>query len=370
MVRVEAPGRVNLIGEHTDYNEGFVLPVAIDRCVWIEADRCEGGSVRLYSEVFDQEHIFALNDIRSDPEYTWANYVKGVASVLLDRGFVLGGAEMRIGGNVPQGAGLSSSAAIEVAACLAFAKMFNLGVADTEIPHLCRRAENEFVGVECGIMDQFASVFGQKDTALFLDCRSLEYRHVPFPAEDASLVIIDTKVERRLASSEYNRRRDECREGVRILRETGLDAASLRDVTSEQLQENKHLLPESVAKRCEHVVNENHRVLNAVKALESSDMDELGRLFYDSHDSLRDLFEVSCRELDIVVDLARNTDGVLGARMTGAGFGGCVVSLVRRESVSQFTRKVRVGYEQQIAKQPDFHAFKPSDGAFKLNADD
>ena len=367
-IRVEAPGRVNLIGEHTDYNEGFVLPVAIDRHVWIEAEAIDGNSIHLYSEVFDQEHSFSLDNIRPAKELPWANYVKGVARGLLDRGFVISGADMRIGGNVPLGAGLSSSAAIEVAACLAFTKMFSLELADIETPHLCQQAENEFVGVECGIMDQFVSVFATKDSALLLDCRSLEYRHVPFSTENVSLAVIDTKVKRRLASSRYNTRREECREGVRMLCEAGLDVTSLRDISSEQLEERRHLLPEHITKRCKHVVSENQRVLEAVKALETSDFSRLGRLFYESHDSLRDLYEVSCRELDIIVELARDTDGVLGARMTGAGFGGCAVCLVQTNAVYQFSEKLREAYEQETGKQPDIYKFTPSDGALRLNS--
>jgi galactokinase len=360
---IKAPGRVNLIGEHTDYNGGFVMPIAIDRFVWLEADARNDNEVRMYSEVFDENCSFDLGDIHYDEKCRWANYIKGVVYFLLERGSAVSGADVRVGGDVPIGAGLSSSAALEVATCSLFRKMFDLEIADKEIPILCQKAENEFVGVNCGIMDQFVSMFGQEGKALFLDCRSLEYRQIPFETDGIALLVINTNVKRELASSEYNTRRKQCEEGVALLNNTGLKAESLRDVPADYFEEKRGILPPLVADRCEHVISENRRVLDATGALEDSDFEKLGRLFYESHDSLRDLYDVSCKELDVIVDIARGFDGVLGARMTGAGFGGCAIALVQEDRRNAFEKHVYKTYEKETGLTPEIYNVKPSAGA-------
>jgi galactokinase len=368
MILAKAPGRINLIGEHTDYNKGFVLPMAIDKSVWMHASARDDNEIHLYSEIFDENHSFQLKDIKYEEACGWANYVKGAVKLLLERELPIGGADIRIGGDVPIRSGLSSSAALEVATCFTLKKIFKLEIEDNEIPPLCQRAENEFVGVQCGIMDQFVSVFGQENKALFLDCRSLEHRQIPFEMKGMNLMVIDTRTKRELATSEYNTRRRECEEGVEILSQVIPEIKSLRDISLTQLERKRDLLSPLVARRCEHVVRENQRVLEAVDALKKSDFEGLGRLLYESHDSLRNLYEVSCKELDLIVDVAGEFDGVLGARMTGAGFGGCVICLVREECRSSFVQQVREVYRTETGNSPEVYEFKPSDGAARLNA--
>jgi galactokinase len=354
-VFVKAPGRVNLIGEHTDYNEGFVLPIAIDRFVCMHASARDDNEIHLYSEILDENCSFQLENIDHEETCSWANYIKGVAQLLLQKGLALGGADIRIGSDVPIRSGLSSSAAIEVAACITFRKLFNLQIQDKDIPSLCQKAENEFVGVQCGIMDQFVSVFGQENKALFLDCRSLEHKQIPLEMKGMNLMVIDTRTKRELAASEYNSRRRECEKGVEILSQVIPEIKSLRDLSPAQFSQNRGLLSPLVAKRCEHVIHENQRVLDAVDALKKLDFERLGSLFYDSHDSLRDLYEVSCKELDIIVDVARDFDGVVGARMTGAGFGGCVICLVRDKCRNSFVQQVHEVFRAETGKLPEVY---------------
>ncbi|HEY9855955.1 MAG TPA: galactokinase, partial [Stenomitos sp.] len=333
---IRAPGRVNLIGEHTDYNEGFVFPVAIDREVVISARRRDDSEVRLYSVNYDQADSFDLGRIDKvapgTGAPTWSNYVRGILSVFQDAGHKLGGFEAVLEGNVPQGAGLSSSAALEVATGTLLKHLFHLDLDGKQIALLGQRAENVFVGVQCGIMDQFISALGQRDHALMIDCRSLDYRAVPLHlgAKGASIVIVDSKVKRGLVDSKYNERRAECQEAVERLRELlGRPMIkSLRDVTLSDLDHVGSRLPHPVHARALHVVSENARVLKSVEALEAGDLDRFGSLMNQSHESLKSDFEVSCPEIDLLVSLARGVTGTYGSRITGGGFGGCTVSLV------------------------------------------
>lgn len=350
----KAPGRVNLIGEHTDYNDGFVLPVPIDRHVWIAAKKTEGDVLSLFAADFGERASSKLNEIEFDPERLWANYVMGVADVLMRKGHVLRGANLAISGDVPIGAGLSSSAAIEVASIRAFTRLFDLEINAVEMAYIGKSVENDFVGVQSGIMDQFVGSLGRKNHALFIDCRTNEFRHIPLDP-DYSIVIANTMVKRELASSAYNERRTQCEEGVRILGESlgGIDA--LRDVSPRDFEEHRDALPDVIAKRCRHVVYENARVIEAVEALEDRDIGRFGELMYESHRSLRDDYEVSCKELDVLVEMARDLPGTVGARMTGAGFGGCTVNIVERENTRDFIAEIQKGYLDETGLSPEVY---------------
>ena len=324
------PGRVNLIGEHTDYNDGFVLPVAIQRDIRIVLRPRDDRHVRTYSLEYDDWYEFDLDHLAYNEEMLWANYVQGVAWALAEQGLMLRGFDGVISGNVPRASGLSSSAALEIASATAFLASSDLTDAldGVQIARAAQRAENQFVGVNCGIMDQFISMLGEAGHALLIDCRSLEYQLVPFPSPGA-LVIGNTKASRSLTSSAYNERRSQCEAGVAALQRVLPDIRALRDVTSEQLEEHKGLLDPVVYRRCRHVVAENERVLATVAALERGDLNEVGRLMDASHTSLRDDYEVSSPALDAMVEAMRSAPGCYGARLTGAGFGGCAVALVQ-----------------------------------------
>jgi len=363
----QAPGRVNLIGEHTDYNDGFVLPVAIDRQVVLAARLREDRRVRLWATHFRQGSEFSLDQIVPDASAPWSNYVRGVALMLQQEGFALRGMDAVIAGNVPIGSGLSSSAAIEVATAVTFRDLCHLDIAPVALALLCQRAENEFVGMKCGIMDQFIAVLGQRHHALLIDCRSLDYELVPLP-EGVSIVVCDTMKRRGLVDSEYNARRQECEQGVAILRAYLPDVKALRDVTSQDLARYGHLLPPVVRKRCAHVVSENERTLQAVAALWAGQVEEFGRLMDQSHVSLRDDYEVSCRELDCMVELARVAPGCLGARMTGAGFGGCTVNLVQTEATEAFRQQVAEEYQREMGVKPEIYVCEASAGAGGLTS--
>ena len=362
-----APGRVNLIGEHTDYNDGFVLPAAIDREIVLgvlpRADR----QVILHALDFAGTSSFSLDDIGHDAAHPWSDYLRGVCSVLEEAGYPLRGAEIVFGGDVPIGSGLSSSAALEVATATAFLTLAGHHLPGEQVARLCQRAENEFVGTRCGIMDQFISTLGQAGHALLIDCRSLEYRTIPVPA-GARLVISDTGVRRGLVSSEYNTRRAQCEEGVALLQPVLPGITALRDVTPEQLEAHKALLPEMVYRRCRHVVSEDARVLQAVGAMEIGELVQLGDLLNASHESLRYDYAVSCPELDLMVELARQQPGVFGARMTGAGFGGCTISLVADQHAAPFAAAVAPAYKASTGLDPQIYICTASAGAGEVDA--
>lgn len=344
---VRAPGRVNLIGEHTDYNDGFVFPIAIDRDIRIAARRRPDGEVHLYSVNFQDDTVFPVDVLSKDPHHPWADYPKGVMDELAKAGYRLCGWDGAIYGDVPLGAGLSSSAAFEVAAAYTLYLLNAVPFDPVQMALLCQRAENRFVGVQCGIMDQFVSVLGKKDHALWIDCRDLSYRRVPLDSERASVVVCNSGVQRGLVDSEYNIRRRQCEEGVQLLSQVLPGIKALRDVSVEAFEAHQELLPEVVRKRCRHVIAENQRVLAAVHALENGALEGFGRLMDASHTSLKDDYEVSRYELDLLVDLAQVTEGVLGARLTGAGFGGCTVNLVERDVVEAFVKKIAEAYRKK-----------------------
>lgn len=359
-----APGRVNLIGEHTDYNDGYVFPMAVDFQMMMAARLRTDGLVRLYSINYQQQVEFPLTQpIAYDTIHKWSNYVRGVISVLQDSGIQLSGADMIFQGDIPQGAGLSSSAALEVVTAIVLQKLNGFTRSPQELALLCQRAENKFVGMNCGIMDQFISMMGKQNHALLLDCRSLEYRQTPLELGNHQIIICQSGVKHNLVESEYNKRRLECEQGVAILAQKHPDIKALRDATLEQAAACKNEMDEIVYRRCCHVIAENDRVLESVKVLTRGDLRSFGRLMNASHDSLRDLYEVSCPEIDELVNLARAVPGVLGARITGGGFGGCTVNLVNMDSYQEFTERVAVGYRKKTGIEPRFYTSTAAAGA-------
>ena len=357
-----APGRVNLIGEHTDYNDGFVMPVAIDRSTWVGVSPRSDSIVRVYSSDFNETGEFDLSVFPPPPRKHWSDYVRGVAAVLQQSGYPLKGADLLIKGEIPIGSGLSSSAAIEVATALALLANSGNEVDRVHLAKLCQRAENEFVGMRCGIMDQFISCCGKKDCSLMLDCRSLSYQLLPMQAE-TRLVICNTMVKHELASGEYNKRRAECEEAVHRLQKVLPGVLALRDVSLKALEAQREILPEVVYRRALHVVTENQRVLEAAKALERNDPVTFGKLMVESHQSLKSNYEVSCLELDIMVGLAKTLSGVYGSRMTGGGFGGCTVTLLESSKVDEFRENMATRYKQATGLHPEIYPCTAAGGA-------
>lgn len=367
-----APGRVNLIGEHTDYNEGFVLPVAINRATYIAAAPRDDRRVVVHSLDLNEQAEFDLDFAPTrKPGATWTAYVEGTARCLEAAGVArLAGAELMIQSNVPIGAGLSSSAALEIAAGYAMLSLNANDAADgVDLPSLARAgqcAEHNYVGAKVGIMDQTVSAMGRAAHALLLDCRSFETTLIPLVLQQAALVVCDTKVKHALASSEYNTRRAECERSVEILRRDLPGITALRDVSLTELAQLETALPEPWRRRARHVVTENERTLRAAAALENEDLKTFGALMFESHASLRDDYEVSCAELDELVDAAAKIDGTLGARMTGGGFGGCTVNLVLRTAVEDFKQSITRAYTATFNREPTIYLFDASDGASEI----
>jgi galactokinase len=361
-----APGRVNLIGEHTDYNDGFVMPAALAFSTFVAIAARPDRKLVIHSEEFPGNFEFDLDQLPKQRTGEWCDYVVGVAGVLRQHGHELRGANLLVHGEVPIGAGLSSSAAIEVASALAL-----LSIAETKLPlpevaQLCRQAENSFVGARVGIMDQFVSCMGRAGHAFFLDCRSLGFQFVPIPA-GIRLVVCNTMVKHDLATGAYNKRREECEEAVRYFAKWDSSVRALRDVSVDLLDEHSRELPATICKRCSHVVRENQRTLQAARALTEGNLARVGKLMHASHASLRDLYEVSCRELDIMVDAAELLPGFCGGRMTGGGFGGCTVNLVREENAEAFKQGIAERYQQQTGISPQIYLCAAEDGATELS---
>jgi galactokinase len=360
-VLVVSPGRVNLIGEHTDYNEGFVLPGATDKVVVFAVAPRADGLCHFVSRDFNQEFRCELGRFYRSP-LRWPDYLQGVLDQFVKAGHRIGGVSCVFGGDIPIGAGMSSSAAIEGGLAFALNALFGLGLDSLTLVQMAQKAENEFVGVRCGIMDQFINIFGRAKTVLKIDCRSLGFEHIPFEREDLRIVISDTLVRRELASSEYNVRRGQCEAGVNALRTHDPSIRSLRDVTLDLLREHLAELEPVVFRRCEYVVRENTRVGDACAALARNDFTVFGGLMNLSHAGLRDDYEVSSAELDALVEAARRVPGVLGARMMGAGFGGCTISLVEAGAVPEFEARVARDYEAQMGKAPKIHVIRIEQG--------
>ncbi len=360
-----APGRVDILGSHTDYNEGFILASSIDRDVMAAGRLRDDGVLNLHSLNTHLEVRVNLDDLNYDEEHGWANYPKGVVYELLKAGVPVEGADLVFHGEVPVGGNLSSSAALEAATCIAVLGMLNHHLPVWEQIHLCRRAENEFVGMPCGILDQFTVFMAESDTALFLDCRTLQFDRLPFPPGDA-LVVIDSGVGRELVGSRYPERRKECDEAVRILRGVNPGINTLRDVTLEMLESSGNQLPDIIFRRARHVVSENKRVLAAKDALKERNLSELGRLMEEGYRSSRDDYEISTPELDTLHDLCTKVSGVLGTRIAGAGWGGCLVSLVERDREDDLKKIVVPAYRENFSRDATLNPVRIGPGPGEL----
>ncbi len=362
---VRSPGRVNLIGEHTDYNHGFVLPAAIDKAIYFAITPRDDNHCRVVALDMNDEYEFSSNNLLRS-EKGWPNYIVGVVDQLVRRQLRIKGFNCVLGGDIPIGAGLSSSAAVEAGLAYALNALFDLRLDDLSLVKLAQKAENEFVGVQCGIMDQFANIFGEREEVLRLDCRSLEYEYYPVPV-DAAIVLFDTGVSHSLASSEYNRRREDCNEGVAIVKRRHPSVTHLRDVTAEMLEESRQEMDQSVYRHCLYVVREIDRVLKACSALEINDLKAFGRYMFKTHDGLSRGYEVSCPELDFLVNTVRDDQSVYGARMMGGGFGGCTINLVNRSAVENVSSRVVEEYRKKFKKGPIVYVTSISPGTGIVN---
>jgi len=361
-----APGRVNLIGEHVDYSEGLVLPMAIDRACYVAAKRRTDGRLRMRSVQFAETIECGLNDPRGARAH-WSAYPRGVAWALGQAGERLTGADLLISSDVPLGAGLSSSAALEVSTALALLTLNGRRMDTTRLAKLCQRAENEYVGMQCGIMDQIVVCCGERGHAILIDCRSLETASVPLDARQVQVVVANTMAKHALVSSEYNRRRGECAEAVQLLRKSKHQVRTLRDVQWEEIKEESAEWPENIQRRERHVTSEIARVSEAVDALRASDFATMGRLMAESHASLANDFQVSCDELNLMAELASELPGCFGARMTGGGFGGCTVNLVAAEHAEKFASVLAKKYEKETGVKPEIYVCEPSEGAAQVS---
>jgi len=358
---VRAPGRINLIGEHTDYNEGFVLPAAIDKGIWFAVSPRTDDLLHFQALDFQDSFLGEIKNLKKT-EKRWPNYLLGTFSELLKDGYQLGGVNVVFGGNIPTGAGLSSSAAVESGMLFALNELFGLGLSRPELARLAQRAENNFVGMNCGIMDMFASLMGKKDHALKLDCRSLETEYYPVHLPDYTFILCDSGVKHQLVDSEYNTRRRECEEGVAVLKTIFPEIHSLRDATPEMIFSEKNRLRDVVFQRCKFVTEENERVLLTCNALKNNDLALFGELLYQSHEGLQHAYEVTCPETDFLVDETRNDASVLGTRQMGGGFGGCTLNLVRRDAVPDFQEKMQKAYRGKWNRDLKIYAIEITNG--------
>lgn len=367
---VRSPGRVNLIGEHTDYNKGFVLPAAIDRSIVFAMAPNKKRVVRLLANDMEQPFFQAdLSTITRHPDLQWPNYVLGVLDQLNCAGHRIEGFDCAFGGNLPIGAGLSSSAALEGGILYGLNTLFDLQLDRMEMARIGQRAENDFVGMQCGIMDQFANLHGKEGHVMKLDCRSMAFEQVPFPQQGYCLLLCDSGVRRELAGSEYNKRREQCAEGIRVLQRGAPKITTLRDVPDMLLMIYEDVMDPAVYRRCRYVLDENQRVVKATDALRQGDLDEFGELMFASHEGLRDLYEVSCPELDLLVDSAKRTDGVLGARMMGGGFGGCTINLVEVAHLDRVKETLARAYASGMDREAEMHVVTIGSGTHLLMGD-
>jgi galactokinase len=368
LINILSPGRVNIIGEHTDYNLGFSIPIAVDKYIALTGKANDSDTVKVYSEYFDSFYKFPLSDVAFDENVKWANYLKGVLQEYIQGGYEIGGFSMVIGGNLPMGVGMSSSAALEVGVAKFLEELFNLKISREETVKYCNSAENNFVGVSCGFLDQFAVTYGKENSAIFLNFRDLSYERIPFDLKDSVILIVDSKEERNLSSTEYNKRRVECREAVEMissLAETK-NIYSLSDISLDLLYKLKEKLPAKLFKRARHVVTENSRVLLSKEYLMKGDIEKLGLVLLESHNSLKCDYCVSTKKLDFLVNEISKVKGVYGARLMGAGFGGSIISIVRRDRVSSIIDVVGNKFFKEFAVVPDFIECLPSDGAKRV----
>lgn len=345
---VRAPGRINLIGEHTDYNNGFVLPAAIDKEIVFAVALSSDDAFQLHAFDLDESHTLNFNSIKATEEKPWANYLLGVIAQFKKKGLTVPPFQLSYGGNVPLGAGLSSSAAVECGIAYAINLLMKSDLKKEELAFMAQKAEHEFAGVQCGIMDQFASMMGKKEHVLRLDCETIAYEYFPFPMDEYQIVLCDTGVKHSLASSEYNTRRRECEEGVALIAKHYPEVKSLRDVGIEMLDKHKNEFDPIIYKRCKYVVEENSRVLSGCEELAAGNLADFGEKMYASHRGLSENYEVSCKELDFLVEQTHNKPYVLGARMMGGGFGGCTINLVKVDALDKFEEAMKAAYLKQF----------------------
>ena len=347
---VRSPGRVNLIGEHTDYNDGFVLPAAIDKAAYVAIAKRTDNKVVMYATAFNQDFEISLKEIKTTT-LGWPNYILGVIDQIQKTGVELGGCNLLIDGDIPIGAGLSSSAALECATLFAFNELFGLQFTRIQMAFMAQKAEHDFAGVHCGLMDMFASLFGKKDHVIKLDCRSLEYEYVPLDIKGYKILLLNTNVKHALSSSEYNTRRIQCEQSITWIQQQEPTVNSLRDATIEMLE--KYVLPKDILiyNRCKYVVEENIRLISACADLENGNIEALGKKMFATHEGLKSLYEVSCPELDFLVDQVKGHPAVLGARMMGGGFGGCTINIVKEEAIESLVAMLEPLYEKHTQKQ-------------------
>jgi galactokinase len=358
-----SPGRINLLGEHVDYNDGFVLPAAIDKGVWFAVAANESDIINCYSHDMNEGINIPLNEIQK--REGWKNYILGVVHVLQEARLPVKGFNCVFGGNLPVGAGLSSSAAVECGLAYALNEIFNLGKSRKELALLAQRAEHLYPGVKCGIMDQYASISGMKDNIIMLDCRSVEHQYLPFQLKDHTLVLFNSKVQHSLASGEYNIRRTQCAEGLNFLSQKNDDIKSFRDVTVEELEIYRTEMQEVIYRRCNYVVNEIQRTRSASEYLTMDRIEDFGALMYQTHEGLSKDYEVSCNELDFLVDQARKNN-VTGARMMGGGFGGCTINLVENKRYSETVSNITGAYEKEFGIRTDVIEVRIGDGTHEI----
>ena len=358
---VRSPGRVNIIGEHTDYNDGFVLPAAIDKAAWVAVAKRNDSTVSLFATDFNEAHETTLDAIHKTDKH-WPDYILGIIDQLQKTNAALSGFNLLVAADIPIGAGLSSSAALECATVFALNELFDLHLTKAEMAHIAQHAEHEFAGVKCGVMDMFASLFGKKDHVINLDCRSLFYEYVPLKLSGYKVLLLNTNVKHKLSSSEYNTRRQQCEQGVAWVKEYVPVVKALRDVTVEML--DKYVLPKDtlIYQRCKYVVDEDNRLLQACADLKKGDVQALGAKMFATHDGLSREYEVSCKELDFLVDHVRNNKAVLGARMMGGGFGGCTINIVKEEAIENLVADLAPAYKAATGLELSYYVASVEDG--------
>jgi galactokinase len=362
---VRAPGRINFIGEHTDYNDGLVMPAAINRQIFIAIALNDSTQCNLFSPDLNEEHTFSTSELKSG--HGWSNYLQGVIQGIKLIGFELKGVDVLVTGNIPLGAGLSSSAALCCGFGRAYSEVLGSALAPLAIAKVAQFAEHHFAGVKCGLMDQYASVFGKQGHALLFDCQSLTHEYVPFDYPDITVLLIDTKVKHKLADTAYNNRREACELGAALVMRKYPQVRSLRDVTSSMLNELQADFPDDILMRCRYVVEELQRTKQAAQFLKQHQLEAFGKLLYQTHDGLSKQYEVSCPEADFLVDIAKSNSNVLGARMMGGGFGGCTINLVRKAEINTFKNLARARYSIQFDREPEFYEVAITDGVSIVN---
>ncbi|MBI9066241.1 MAG: galactokinase [Salinivirgaceae bacterium] len=365
-ILVKSPGRVNLIGEHTDYNEGFVLPAAVNKAIYFAVKPNGLDKFCFYSYNLQETYETSINSIEPCQKQ-WANYLLGVVAQFVNDGKTVPGFDCVFGGDIPLGAGMSSSAALECGLAFALNHIYTFKYSTLEMVKFSQKAEHEYAGVQCGIMDQFAVMHGKANQVIKLDCRSQEYELFPLDMSDFMLILVNTGVKHSLASSEYNTRRKECETGVELLRKYDASINSLRDVTLDFIQNHENEFDATVYKRCTYVIEENMRLQKACEALLNTDFTEFGKQMYGSHYGLKNKYEVSCKELDLLVNIAEKVDGVLGARMMGGGFGGCTINLVKKEAVETFKNQIIASYKTPEGETPQIIEVVIEEGTHLLN---